>query len=61
MWLAPAQDTTNEDTFSKQLQAIENAAGRIAVPLQRAKFSSMVQKYKNEYITFLTTIETVKK
>ena len=39
--------------FSKQSQAIENAAGRIAVPLERANFLSKVQEYKNEYITFL--------
>ena len=39
--------------FSKQLQAIKNAAWRIAVPLERANFSSEVQEYKNEYITFL--------
>ena len=53
VWLAPSQDTTYEDMFSKQLQAIENAAGRIAVLLERANFSSEVQEYKNEYITFL--------
>ena len=39
--------------FSKQSQAIENAAGRIAVPLERANFLIKVQEYKNEYITFL--------
>ena len=39
--------------FSKQLQAIENAAWRIAVPLERTNFSSEVQEYKNEHITFL--------
>ena len=39
--------------FSKQSQAIENAAGRIAVLLERANFLSKVQEYKNEYITFL--------
>ena len=53
MCLAPAQDTTYEDMFSKQLQIIENAAGRIAVLLERANFSSKMQEYKNEYITFL--------
>ena len=51
--LAPSQDTTYEDMFSKQLQAIENAAGRIAVPLERGNFSSEVQEYKSEYIKFL--------
>ena len=39
--------------FSKEIQAIENAAGRIAAPLERANFSSEVQEYKNEYIKFL--------
>ena len=37
----------------KQLQAIENTTGRIAVRLERANFSSEVQEYKNEYIKFL--------
>ena len=53
VWLAPSQDTTYEDMFSKQLQAIENAAGRIAVLLERANIWSKVQEYKNEYIKFL--------
>ena len=53
VWLAPSQDTTYEDMFSKQLQAIENAPGRIAVPLERANFSSEVQEYKSECIKFL--------
>ena len=39
--------------FSKEIQAIENAAGRITAPLERANFSSEVQEYKNEYIKFL--------
>ena len=53
VWVAPFQDTAYEDLFSKELQAIENAAGRIAVLLERANFSSKVQEYKNEYIKLL--------
>ena len=37
----------------KQLQAIKNTAGRIAVPLEKANFLSEVQEYENEYIKFL--------
>ena len=59
VWLAPSQDTTYEDMFSKQLQAIESAARRTAVPLERANFSSEVQEYKNEYITFLKRATTL--
>ena len=53
VWLARSQDTTCEDIFSKQLQTLKNTAGRIVVSLERAKFSSEVQEYKNEYIKFL--------
>ena len=53
VWLAPSQNTTYDYMFSKQLQAIENAAWRTAIPLKRANFSSEVQEYKNEYIKFL--------